>query len=209
MSVSSNRGRAATDGSKGLSAFIPSTLGAPFIGSKRKTGHLPASASYSSGLGPVTRPAFFRNPTPLGTATGNSRNNGLASSAGSSTTRTRSVLRPCRSVASPAARALAAQSLPGRPPSTYRLPSTVIGVIGVERGLPDLRPRTVRITGPLPPNPKPSRCTPIITLLTYFSHHGGRMRSLYDIPATLRDGVDAEHGAAARQRAPPRRACHR
>ena len=38
-----------------------------------------------------------------------------------------------------------------------------------------------------------------MSLLTYFSHHGGRMRSLSDIDATLRDRVDAEHRQPARQ----------
>src|SRR3954453_9471862 len=51
-------------------------------GSKRKTGQRPASASYSSGLGPLTSPAFFRKPTPVGTSVGNNRNTGRASSGG-------------------------------------------------------------------------------------------------------------------------------
>ena len=36
-----------------------------FTGSRRKTGQRPARASNSSGLGPVTRPAFFMKPTPV------------------------------------------------------------------------------------------------------------------------------------------------
>ena len=47
-----------------------------------------------------------------------------------------------------AALALAAQSESGSPATTYRLPSSVIGVTGVDRGLPDFRPGTVNTAGP-------------------------------------------------------------
>src|SRR5258705_64885 len=170
-----------------------------FTASSRNTGQRPARASNSSGLGPVTRPAFLMNPTPVGTLMGNSRSSGRASSADISTMRTRSLWRPWGSRASPAAPTLALQSEPGTPPTTYRLPATVIGVTGVERGLPDLRPGTVSTTGPLPPKPTPSLCSPIIILLTYFSHHGSRMGSLFDMAGTLRDRVDAKHRQAARE----------
>src|SRR5690349_16383684 len=121
-------------------------------------------------------------PTPVGTLIGNSRSSGRASSVDISTKRTREVWRPRCSVPSPAARTLADQSEPGRPPTMYSLPSTVIGVTGVERGLPLLRPGTVSTTGP---KLMPRCCIPIITLLTYFNHQGGRMRSLLDMWVTL------------------------
>ncbi len=53
-----------------------------FTGSIRNTARRPASASNSSGLGPVTRPAFLMKPTPDGTSTGNARSSGRASSVG-------------------------------------------------------------------------------------------------------------------------------
>src|SRR5512139_3374901 len=99
-------------------------------------------------------------------------------------------------VASSDARALAAQSEPGRPATMYFWPSTIIGVTGVERRLPVLRPGTVSTSGP---KLNPRRCRAIITVLTYFSHHGGRIRALLDIAVTLRDRVDAEHGQSACQ----------
>src|SRR6185295_3671142 len=71
-----------------------------------------------------------------------------------------------------------------------------MGVTGVDRGLPDLRPGTVNTTGP---KFTPSFCSPIITLFTYFSHHGGRRRSLLDMTATLRDRVDPKYGQAAHE----------
>src|SRR5262245_40986132 len=49
-----------------------------FTGSMRNTARRPASASNSSGLGPVTRPAFLMKPTPVGTSTGNARSRGRA-----------------------------------------------------------------------------------------------------------------------------------
>src|SRR6186713_1190837 len=47
---------------------VKRVLAHAFTGSKRKTGQRPANASYSSGLGPVTKPALLRKPTPVGTS---------------------------------------------------------------------------------------------------------------------------------------------
>jgi len=65
------------------------------------------------------------------------------------------------------------------------LPSTVIGVTGVDRGVPDLRPGTVNTTGLSPPKLIPSRDIWMKTLLAGFSHHGGLIRSLLPTPATV------------------------
>src|SRR3984893_12824254 len=129
-------------------------------------------------------------PTPVGTSVGYARSSGLASSGDSSTMWTRSCLRPRLSVTSPAARTFCTQSAPGKPPTTYRLPSTVIGVTGVDRSRPDLRPGTVNTTGLSPPKLMPSRDIWMKTLFAGLSHHGGRTGLLLPI----------------RRRYPPRRA---
>src|ERR1700761_8074736 len=144
-----------------------------YTGSKRKTGQIPASASNSSGRPSLISPERFMKPGPVGTSLGQTRSSGLASSADSSTMRTRSWLRPRLSVTSLAALTFRTQSAPGKPPTTYRLPSTVTGVTGVDRGVPDLRPGTVNTTGLSPPKLRPSRDSLMKTLFAGFSHHGG------------------------------------
>jgi hypothetical protein len=61
----------------------------------------------------------------------------------------------------------------------------VIGVIGVNRSLPDLRPGTVSTIGRSAPSLNPSRDIPMTIQLTGFaagrSHHGGLMCSLLDM----------------------------
>ncbi|GFG63348.1 hypothetical protein MKUB_08380 [Mycobacterium kubicae] len=63
------------------------------------------------------------------------------------------------------------------------MPSTVIGVTGVDRGAPVLRPGTVRTTGLSPPKFRPSFDIWMNTLFAGLSHHGGRIRSA--MPATV------------------------
>jgi hypothetical protein len=46
----------------------------------------------------------------------------------------------------------------------------------------------------------PRCCTPIIALLTYFNHQGGRMRSLSDMPVTLLKPPGSYRQAVVRQR---------
>src|SRR5512135_476911 len=60
-----------------------------------------------------------------------------------------------------------------------------MGVTGVERSLPDLRPGTASTTGLSPPKLIPSSDIPMKILLAGLSHHGGLMRSLLGIPAML------------------------
>src|SRR4029077_291132 len=127
-------------------------------------------------------PARFMKPTPVGTSVGNARSNGCASSVDNSTMFTRRTFRPRASLACPAARALATQSAPGNPGTTYSSPSTVIGVTGVERSRPDLRPGTVNTTGLSPPKLMPSRDIWMKTLFAGLSHHGGRTGLLLGIP---------------------------
>ena len=91
---------------------------AAYAGSKRNTLSRSASASNSSGAPVRTRPARFAKPTPTGTLTANVRSTGPASASLSSTIFTGRDFRPRASVPVPAARALAAQSLPGYPATT-------------------------------------------------------------------------------------------
>ena len=98
---------------------------------------------------------------------------------------TRRTFRPRASLACPAARTLATQSARGNPATTYSLPSTVIGVTGVERSRPDLRPGTVSTTGLSPPKLMPNRDIWIKTLFAGLSHQGGRTGLLLAIPATV------------------------
>jgi hypothetical protein len=111
--------------------------------------------------------------TPVGTSVGNARSTGLASSGDSSTMRTRSAVRPRANVTSHAALTFRTQSAPGKPATTYRSPSRVIGVTGVDRGVPDLRPGTVNTTGLSPPKLNPSFDIWMKTLFAGFSHQGG------------------------------------
>ena len=69
------------------------------------------------------------------------------------------------------ARAFAIQAAPGAA-ATYCLPSTNIGVTGVARGCPDVRPVTVRITGPFVPKRIPSRDSATITALPGLMYQG-------------------------------------
>src|SRR3984957_13820301 len=153
--------------------------------SRRNPAQRPAKPSNSSGLPSVTRPDRFMNPTPVGTSVGNARRIGRASEADNSTIRTGWARRPRVTVACSAARTLATQSAPGNPATTYCLPLTVIGVTGVDRSRPDLRPCTVSTTGLSPPKLIPSRDIWMKTLFAGFSHQGGLIRSLSPMAATL------------------------
>ena len=62
-------------------------------------------------------------------------------------------------------------------------------------------------TGPCRRSRHRACCNPIITLLTYFSHHGGRRRSLLDIAATLRDRGRCGTPGSGPPALAPRRAC--
>ena len=87
-------------------------------GSIRKTATFPAPFSNASGVGASTTPVLRKKDTPRGTSVGNARMIGPRSDSGSSTSRTFSVRRPCRSTASPFARAFATQSPFAKPPIT-------------------------------------------------------------------------------------------
>ena len=165
---------------------------------ERKTGQRPASASYSSGLGPVTKPAFFRKLTPVGTSVGT-----IAAE-----------VAPHRvQFHHPDAFGVSALAQPdhvrgayvGRPVAAGQTTEDIARAVDGHRG-DRRRAQLARFAaadrqdhGPFRRTRNRAAAAPTMTLLTYFSHHGGRMRSLLDIPRRYVTGSMRNTGQGARQ----------